>query len=136
MSITDLTKAVEKFGMTCEKETTSVNTFVETIERLDTKLTGGAARQAQAVNTLLSGEGFARLFDIWLAMAVADITDPDLGQLEITMRIWAPAAKDVDFGRLRKMIRKKQNIVRKQRGRDARLTKDELDGILNEVMGR
>jgi len=136
MSIKDFTAAVDGFRATCERTTTSVSVMAETIERLDTKLKGGSARQAQAVNALLSGQGFAYMFDMWLTMAVDNIADPDLGLLEITMRTWAPASKDVDFGRLRKMIRKKANIIRKQRGRDAKLTKDDLDGILNEVMGR
>jgi len=136
MSIGDFSAAVDGLRTTCEQATTTISVLTETIERLDTKLRAGQARQAQAVNALLSGTGFSYLFEMWIAMANNDITDPDLGALEITMHTWAPASKDVDFGRLRKMIRKKLNIVRKQRGRDAKLTKDELDGILNEVMGR
>lgn len=129
-------RELKQLGILVEKQVSSLSLMTETIERLETGMRAGANRQANAVNTLLGGQGFSYLFEIWLGAAVNDINDPGLGQLEITMRTWAPASKDVDFGQLRKMIRKATERARRLRGRDAKVTDDELQNILDEVTGR
>lgn len=127
---------MKEIGLLVERQVSSLAGMAETIEHLDTQLRAGAARQAQAVHTLLSGQGFSYLFDIWLAQAVANPADPGLGMIENYIRTWTSAGMDVDFGSLRRMIRKRTEDVQKRRGRDARLTQEELADLLNEVTGR
>lgn len=120
---------------TVELTAKSIEYMTETIVTLETTMRAGTQRQAQAVKTLLSGQGFSYMFDMWLDAAVKNINDPGLPKLEMLMRTWAPASRDVDFGLLRKMIREMSNRVRRERGRDARLTDEEVNDLLSEVMG-